>query len=338
MTIRIEVSPDQEKELHEIARGYDPHQVRDRAHAILLIHQENKSPEELAEIFFVSRITIYNWIHRWVRCGIDGLYDLAGRGRKPLFSRSEDAIIISEIEKDPKSLRRVAAQVEKLTGKKAHIETFRRIAIKYGKCWKRMRKTPKGKPEPAAYEKGKADIEELELLESQGEIDLAYLDEAGISLEPYVPYAWQDQGHGGTLKIPSSHSERINILGILKPLKNELAAWRIRGRIISETIAEIMDEYCEIITEPTVVILDNASVHTSAMVKRKAPEWEKKGLSVYFLPKCSPELNLIEILWRFMKYQWIPASAYDSLDKLRKSVDMILDGFGSDYKITFSLV
>jgi hypothetical protein len=145
--------------------------------------------------------------------------------------------------------------VEKLTGKIAHIETFRRIAIKYGKCLKRMRKTPKGKPELAAYEKGKTDIEELTLLESQGEIDLAYLDESGISLEPYVPYAWQDQGRDGTLKIPSSRSERINVLGILNPLKNTLDAWRIQGHIASETIVEIMDEYSQTIDTPTVVIM-----------------------------------------------------------------------------------
>jgi transposase len=338
MTIEIEVSPDQEKQLHEIAHGYDPHQVRDRAHAILLVSQGNKSPEEVADIFFVSRVTIYNWIHRWIRCGIDGLYDLAGRGRKPIFSRSEEEVILSEIRTEPKSLRHVAAQMEKLTGKKAHVETFRRIAIRNGKCWKRMRKTPKGEPDATAYEQGKADIKELRLLESQGEFDIAYLDEAGISLEPYVPYAWQDIGRDGTLKIQSSRSKRINLLGILKPLKNTLDAWRIQGHIDSETIVEIMDEYSQTIDTPTVVILDHASFHTSAMVKNRAAEWEKRGLSFYLLPTYSPELNLIEILWRIMKYHWIPSSAYRSLSELRKAVDRVFDGFGSDYKINFSLV
>lgn len=338
MTIEIEVSPDQDKQLHKIAHGYDPHQVRDRAHAILLVSQRNKSYEEIADILFVSRVTVYNWIHRWLRCGVDGLYDLAGRGRKPIFTRDEEAIILSEIEKEPKSLRHVATQMKKLTGKTAHIETFRLIAIKNGKRWKRMRKAPKGKPEPTAYEKGKADIEELRLLESQGELDIAYLDEAGISLEPYVPYAWQNIGRDGTLEIASSRSQRINVLGILKPLKNKLDAWRIQGHVASETVVEIVDEYSQIIDAPTVVILDHASVHTSAMVTSRSAEWEKHGLSFYFLPTYSPQLNLIEILWRFMKYQWIPSSAYGSLSELRKSVDKILDGFGSDYKINFSLV
>jgi hypothetical protein len=33
-------------------------------------------------------------------------------------------------------------------------------------------------------------------------------------------------------------------------------------------------------------------------------------LIIKYLPPYSPELNLIEILWRFMKYYWLPFSAY----------------------------
>ena len=38
------------------------------------------------------------------------------------------------------------------------------------------------------------------------------------------------------------------------------------------------------------------------------PKWVKRGLIIKYLPPYSPELNLIEILWRFMKYDWLPFS------------------------------
>lgn len=37
---------------------------------------------------------------------------------------------------------------------------------------------------------------------------------------------------------------------------------------------------------------------------------ETRGLFIYYLPPYSPELNLIEILWSFIKYAWLPFNAY----------------------------
>jgi transposase len=68
----------------------------------------------------------------------------------------------------------------------------------------------------------------------------------------------------------------------------------------------------------TVAIIDNASMHTSKAFRDKQVEWEKKGLIIHYLPTYSPELNLIEILWRFLKYQWLPLSAYESYSTLAK--------------------
>ena len=336
--IIIEVNEEQLKKLKSIYASHDSHAARQRAHAIMILHLEKKKPEELATIFDVSRITIYNWIHRWNNHGIDGIYDRKGRGSKPLFSLAEEAIILNALEKNPGSLRQVAEHVEKVTGKKAHVETLRKIIKKHGKVWKRKRKTVKDNPDPNAYEQGKKDAQELKMLSSQGDFDLVYFDESGFSLQPVVPYAWQDQGQNGTLKIPSSRSKRINILGFLNPAKQQLHTFMIEGTVNSKKIIEVMDEYCDTITQPTVVILDNASIHTSGAVKEKIAEWEKCGLSLYFLPTYSPELNLIEILWRFIKYQWLPASAYQTFGKLKSALREVIDGYGSEYKIAFSSV
>lgn len=336
--MKIKIDDDQREQLNRLYREHESHAVRQRAHAILLFDQEEKSPEDLATMLNVCRVTIYNWIKRWQDNGIEGLYDLKGRGRKPLFSFSEEQLILSIIEKNPSSMRQIVDEVEEVTGKKAHIETLRRIAKNNGKVWKRKRKKPKGRPSEADYNQGKADLEELQLLSSQGEFDLVYFDESGVSLQPVVPYAWQDFGRAGTLTIPSSHSKRINLLGFLNPATDQFEGWQIEGNVNSDVVIKVMDEYCEMLTKPAVVVLDNASIHSSKKVAEKISEWEKQGLTLYFLPKYSPELNLIEILWRFIKYQWIPTSAYESLLSLRKSIEKIFSGYGKEYKISFSSV
>lgn len=60
--------------------------------------------------------------------------------------------------------------------------------------WHRMRRSVGGKPESQVYQEKKVQLEELELLDKKGEIDLYYLDESGFCLIPSVPYAWQDIG------------------------------------------------------------------------------------------------------------------------------------------------
>jgi len=67
------------------------------------------------------------------------------------------------------------------------------------------------------------------------------------------------------------------------------------------------------------------------------PQWVKRGLIIKYLPPYSPELNLIEILWRFMKYYWVPFSAYRSLHALLQAIEDILQRFGTDYSIAFEM-
>ncbi len=59
--------------------------------------------------------------------------------------------------------------------------------------------------------------------------------------------------------------------------------------------------------------------------------WEHRGLYTKFLPPYSPEHNIIEIVWRKIKYEWIPFSAYESFDNLKKELFNILKGIGENY-------
>src|SRR2546429_780670 len=56
---------------------------------------------------------------------------------------------------------------------------------------------------------------------------------------------------------------------------------------------------------------------------------------IKYLPAYAPELNLIEILWRFLQYSWRPFSAYTSFQCLCTAVEDILTRFGTDDKIPF---
>ena len=85
-----------------------------------------------------------------------------------------------------------------------------------------------------------------------------------------------------------------------------------------------------------VVVLDNASMHRSKSFLEKVDDWLLKGILLHFIPPYSPELNLIEILWRKIKYEWLPLSAYQSFSVLKESVADVLERTGKEFLITFT--
>ncbi|MDF5716289.1 MAG: transposase, partial [Rhizonema sp. NSF051] len=97
----------------------------------------------------------------------------------------------------------------------------------------------------------------------------------------------------------------------------ELDAYIFEGRITSEVVISCLDKFAENIQITTVVIMDKASFHRSKKIREKISEWKEKKLEIFWLPSYSPQLNLIEILWRFMKYEWIEIDAYQSWKNAR---------------------
>ena len=74
-------------------------------------------------------------------------------------------------------------------------------------------------------------------------------------------------------------------------------------------MSERLDALSLSLSRLTVVVLDNASVHKKA-VKERWAVWQERGLFVFFLPAYSPHLNIAEILWRKLKYEWLCPEDY----------------------------
>ena len=178
-------------------------------------------------------------------------------------------------------------------------------------------------------------------MEARGEVKVSYFDGSGFSTTSSGPYAWQKRGKTAT-EIPCKRSKRLNVLGFMSR-GNDTFFHAIEGSVTSEVVIAAFDSfvgqystYYEKTKIPHVVILDNASIHHSKAVEQRANEWMKQGVFLYFLPTYSPELNLIEILWRKIKYEWLPLNSYTSYKTLKESVLGILSGIGNKYTITFA--
>ncbi len=258
-----------------------------------------------------------------------------GKGDKPKLKQEHSEQIKEWIKQFPKQLAKVCQKIKEVFELSVSKKTLKRFLKKHlDFSWRRTRKTVKGKPDPDVYDKKKKELEELEEQAKQGQIDLWYFDESGFSLTSSVPYAWQ--GKGDTIKIEAASGKRLNVVGFLNPNQDGLFSYTFENTITSDVVIACFDEFSKTITKESVVVIDNASIHTSKAFTAKIDEWKQKDLTIFNLPEYSPQLNRIEILWRFMKYDWIDFDAYKSWETLITYVENIIKYYGSEYQIKFA--
>lgn len=326
-----EINPLSAKLLERMYRQSRHHQVRQRAHCLILANQGVKV-EELMRVFQVSYKTIYNWFNRWESQGIIGLYNQPGQGSKPTFNAEQKAQIREWAKLEPRQLKQVEQKVKEEWGISISTKTIKRILKAFSMSWHRMRRAVGGEPDPQEYKEKQVQLEEFKRLEDEGKLDLYYLDEVGFCRIPSVPYGWQDMGT--YLNIPSCRTGRLNVLGILNRA-NHLETYVSTQSINSDVVIACIDTFFPTVDKLTVIVVDQSSIHTSDAILDKLEEWQERNIIIFVLPSYSPELNLIEILWRFIKYAWLEIEAYSSWETFVASVEKILREFGKSYVINF---
>lgn len=224
------------------------------------------------------------------------------------------------------------------------MSTEHNISITYGQLkrfvkeklhysWRRLRKWLKPKQDPAEYERLYALLQQLKNLEESGFLDLFYGDQSSFSMNPNVPYGWQEIGN--SIKIVPSKDTPINIFGLLSR-QGQLEAYECKGSMNSAVLIAFIDDFLQSRTQRTAIVLDNAPIHKSAEFAEAMKRWEEQDLYIFFLPTYSPHLNIIEMLWRKMKYEWLKPQHYLNCDTLADAVRDIIQRFGDKFNINFA--
>jgi len=174
---------------------------------------------------------------------------------------------------------------------------------------------------------------EYERLSESGEVDLYYGDEAGVSLEPNVPYGWQFGDE--EISMPSEKGAGINCFGLFT---RSLKSWTATSEetINAAFVVEQLERFSFSLERLTVIVLDNARIHTGKKMRERIQAWRQRGLFIFYLPTYSPHLNIAETLWRKLKYEWLAAEDYESKGHLQYAVRQALLAFGKSLKIRFS--
>ena len=327
-----DLDADDEATLDVLASVGDTQRSRTRAQAVLWSNA-GRTVSDIADLMRVTAKTVSGWIDRWTTKGLLGLDDLPRSGAPTKLTKEESKTALELLDEHPHSPAIVLQKIEAQIGKTISGKTLSRMARRSNRRWKRMRRSLKLKQDPELFRQAQSELDEIKQCHDDGEIDLYFGDESGFSLIPTVPYGWLEIGT--QRELPSFHSSRYNVFGLLGR-DQTLWAYQFEGAINSDSIIACLDDFSMHLQRPTLLVLDNASIHKSRTITAKIQEWEDRGLYFYYLPPYCPELNLIETLWRMIKHHWLPLDAYQDMQSLKSRLQDVFDRVGRELLINIA--
>lgn len=116
-----------------------------------------------------------------------------------------------------------------------------------------------------------------------------YGDGSQVSQEGYVPYGWQFAHED--VCIHAAKGSKVNMFGLISR-DNQFYYQTSGKKMTADFIVEQLDKFSFAIDKPTVVVLDNARIHTAGKVKQHLQAWQARGLYLFYLPPYCPHLNI----------------------------------------------
>lgn len=148
-----------------------------------------------------------------------------------------------------------------------------------------------------------------------------------------MPYGWQFKNEDVAIEV--SRGKALNCFGLISR-ESALHFATTTQKITADFVLEQLDRFSWHIIKPTVIVLDNAKIHTAKKIKERLKYWQKRGLYIFYLPPYSPHLNICERLWKELKARWIKPEDYKNADTLFYQVKQVLNSVGKELIINFS--
>ena len=132
----------------------------------------------------------------------------------------------------------------------------------------------------------------------------------------------------------ASGRRRYNVLGAQNAVTHELIRVTNHTYITSTTVCELLRKIAALdLPTPVTLVMDNASYQRCRLVQDLAANL---GIELLFLPSYSPNLNLIERLWKFVKKQALNSRRYGSYAEFYGAIDDCLDRLTTDHQAEVS--
>lgn len=317
------LTPSERQDLIKTHRFERDGRLRDRLKTILWLDQ-GWSYEKIAQALFLDDQTVRNYDQAYRDHKKEGLLDLKYTGRPAkLTSQQCDELKTYLDTVTHLTAKAIVEYIQQKYGiiyaRKGVMDLLHRLGFVYKKP-----KLMPGSPDPLKQEAFIRSYESLkENLEENDEI--VFLDSVHPQHNARAGYGWILKGK--TKELPTNTGRhRLNITGALNVKKMDIVTrWdqeKVNTYSILHVLLDLRKAYPK--ARHIYVILDNASYNHAKLLKRA---FDKTPIKFVFLPPYSPNLNLIERLWRFFHKKVTEFKHYKTFQEFKESSLAFFDRF-----------
>jgi len=331
--IDLELTEAQLDELHQEA-SENPRARARRKCWVIYLRGKGYPCREIADVVRVDGDTVTEYLRKYRDGGLPGL--LTEDYRKPGGQLDDHAERLKKVfeTSPPHTVNQAIEVVERETGVRLKPSACRAFLHKLGMRCRRCGLVP-GKAldddkQLQAQQAFHDDKLQPRLEEArQGRRTVLFVDAAHFVMGAFLGTLWCFVRQ----LLPSSCGrQRYNVLGAYDPIRQEAVTLTNDTVVNQETFCALLDKIAAAYADaglPVTLVLDNARYQKCQSVFDQA---KALGIELLYLPAYSPNLNLIERLWRFVKKQVLYSIHYDTFAHFKASIDTCLRDLGTRFK------
>ena len=298
---RVQLTEEQQRIVNEERASHPDLRVREKMLVLWLLHC-GLTRQKAAEIVGLGRATVHRYVAAFREGGLDGLRRCDHH--RPVSEMAAYRELIREsFEKQPvRTIAEACERIFQLTGLRRGPSQVRKFLKDMGLKFQRVRPDPRAAQKNLAeHVRTQADFLETELkprLDAAvaGDGHVFFVDAAHFVFGTFLCCLWS---FARIFVRAASGRQRFNVLGAWNAVTRRLIAVTNTTVVNTETMCELLRKIAAPgLIGPITLVLDNARYQRNAVVQALAKEL---GITLLFLPSYSPNLNLIERLWKFIK-------------------------------------
>ena len=208
------------------------------------------------------------------------------------------------------------ARIEAMTGIKLSESQCRRIMKKMGMTLKKTAPIPGKLDSQLQFDFYQSELKPRLQEASEGKRKVLFVDAAHFVLGAFLGLAWC---FARPIVLTPPGRQRYNVLGAVDSHDKELINIRTTDSINAAVVCALLEEIAIRYPHQAItLVMDNARYQHCALVISKAA---RLGIELLFLPAYSPNLNLIERLWKLVKKRCLANRYYENFKKFRAAID-----------------
>lgn len=282
---------------------------------------------EVASILMIDEETLRNYRDSYQRGGIPELLKTNHKGSQCKLVEQEIVLLKEELESTIHlTTQSVINFVSSTFGITYTQSGMRDVLHRIGYEYKKPKLVP-GNPDIELQEFFAEEYEKF--MESKpSDVVVLFLDAVHPEHNTMAAYGWIRRGEKRELKTNSGR-QRLNLHGAINAETYEVTL--IESKTVDqESTVELLSaiEQKYFMESMIYIILDNARYHYSRAVKEYL---NGKNIKLVFLPAYSPNLNLIERLWKFFKKKVLYNQYYKDIKDFRQGCIEFFRNLGQHY-------